>query len=218
MANVALPPQKQDLLAGVLSYLVPGLGQIYQGRIAKGILFFVCVYGLLFYGMKLGSWSNVYLPRATPRSINLWDDLFARPQFVGQFWSGIVVWPAVYHYVNFDDNSTVADNYRTKGQTFSNWQRTPFEAREGTEQYSNRSSAPTPAAAPLGWPGKTLNELQTEGDKTWDLAWVYTVVAGVLNILVIYDAFAGPAYTAEVLAKSKEESSKHVDGAPVPAS
>ena len=31
-------------LAAFLSYLFPGLGQIYQGRIAKGILFFVCVY------------------------------------------------------------------------------------------------------------------------------------------------------------------------------
>jgi len=42
-----------------------------------------------------------------------------------------------------------------------------------------------------------LNELQTNGDKTWDLGWVFTVVAGVLNILVIYDAFAGPAFRLE---------------------
>jgi hypothetical protein len=39
-----------------------------------------------------------------------------------------------------------------------------------------------------------LNDLQRNTDKTWDLAWVYTVIAGVLNILVIYDAFAGPAF------------------------
>ena len=42
--------------------------------------------------------------------------------------------------------------------------------------------------------GKTLNELQGETGKRWDLGWVYTVIAGVLNILVIYDAFAGPTY------------------------
>src|SRR5262249_16479968 len=40
-----------------------------------------------------------------------------------------------------------------------------------------------------------LNKLQSDGDKTWDLAWVYTVVAGVLNILVVYDAFAGPTFS-----------------------
>jgi hypothetical protein len=39
-----------------------------------------------------------------------------------------------------------------------------------------------------------INTLQRDGDKTWDLGWVYTVIAGVLNVLVIYDALAGPAF------------------------
>ena len=59
---------------GMLSYLVPGLGQIVQGRVAKGLLFMVCIYTLFFYGMYIGSGSvtigsrtyrlvgNVYLP------------------------------------------------------------------------------------------------------------------------------------------------------------
>ena len=41
---------------------------------------------------------------------------------------------------------------------------------------------------------KELNELQRNGNKRWDLGWVYTVIAGVLNIMVIYDAVAGPAF------------------------
>src|SRR5437588_13076301 len=77
-ASVAHAPQKVGrqfcFLAAFLSYLFPGLGQIYQGRISKGILFFVCIYSLYFYGMYLGSGtrtingvtyrvsSNVYLP------------------------------------------------------------------------------------------------------------------------------------------------------------
>ena len=39
-----------------------------------------------------------------------------------------------------------------------------------------------------------LNELQRKGSKRWDLGWVYTVIAGVLNLLVIYDALAGPMF------------------------
>ena len=39
-----------------------------------------------------------------------------------------------------------------------------------------------------------MNDLQRNGDKRWDLGWVYTIIAGVLNILVIYDALAGPAF------------------------
>ena len=35
-----LPPVKLDFLAALLSYLIPGLGQVYQGRIGKGLLVF----------------------------------------------------------------------------------------------------------------------------------------------------------------------------------
>ena len=42
-----------------------------------------------------------------------------------------------------------------------------------------------------------VNKLQTNGDKLWDLGWVYTVIAGILNILVIYDAFSGPVIRDE---------------------
>jgi hypothetical protein len=39
-----------------------------------------------------------------------------------------------------------------------------------------------------------INDLQRDDSKSWDLGWVYTVIAGVLNLLVIYDAIAGPAF------------------------
>src|SRR3712207_1092936 len=69
-------------LAGFLSYLVPGLGQVYQGRVGKGVLFFLCLYALFFYGMFLGSGtatvqdrnvsitSNVYLPDTADQGQN----------------------------------------------------------------------------------------------------------------------------------------------------
>jgi TM2 domain-containing membrane protein YozV len=151
-------------LAGFLSYVVPGLGQIYQGRIGKGLLFLVCLYSLFFYGMALGSWRNVYLSDSA-RFSNAWGlptplaNLYNRLQFAGQVWIGAAAWPALWQY-NFDT--------KPEEQTiFGNFERAPTEDQ--------------------------LNKLQREGDKTWDLGWMYTVIAGVLNILVIYDAFAGPA-------------------------
>jgi hypothetical protein len=39
-----------------------------------------------------------------------------------------------------------------------------------------------------------LIEFLVSSGKSPDLGWIYTVIAGMLNILVIYDAFAGPAY------------------------
>ena len=165
-----LPPVKLDPLAALLSYLIPGLGQIYQGRVGKGLLFFGGLYLLFFYGMWMGQFRNVWLPDADglPEVALAGQTLGGgakavsyRPQFLGQFWIGTAAWPAVYQYVVFD---------RTKdaGPIFGKFERTPDE--------------------------KELNDLQRNGNKRWDLGWVYTVIAGVLNLLVIYDAFAGPMF------------------------
>jgi hypothetical protein len=183
-----LPQRGYGLFAGVLSYLVPGLGQISQGRFGKGLLFFIGLYGLFFYGQYLGSWSNVYIaePLANNKPWDLPDliiNLYNRPQFVGQFWIGIAAWPAVWQYNHLPVPS------ETQSPFWHTFQRMPPEQ---------------PDKAPPDWQGKSLNELQTEGDKTWDLGWVFTVIAGVLNVLVIYDAAAGPALGASESPPEKE--------------
>jgi hypothetical protein len=165
-------------LAGFLSYLVPGLGQICQGRTSKGLFFLASLYGLFFGGMALGDWKNVYIPdtaRNNPpsRFPPLVTNVYSRPQFAGQVWIGIAAWPAIWQYNGFPVPSA---------QTSPFWHffgKTPPETRQD---------------ATAEWEGRTLVELQNEGDKTWDLGWVYTVIAGVLNVLVIYDAFAGPTF------------------------
>lgn len=169
--DLPLPPVKLDPLAALFSYLVPGLGQIYQGRVGKGLLFFAGLYTLFFYGMWMGQWRNVWLPdthdlpdvvvlnqrlEGVPKAISY------RPQFVAQFFIGTAAWPAVYQYVKFD---------RTKD--------------EGPPPFKKFQRAPTE---------EQLNDLQRNASKRWDLGWVYTVIAGVLNLLVIYDALAGPMF------------------------
>jgi hypothetical protein len=197
--KAAPPSHKPSPWAGFLSYLVPGLGQISQGRIGKGLLFFFCLYGLFFYGMYLGSWSNVYLAdvpeepgaRLNRHVANVWNRL----QFAGQFWIGVAAWPALWQYKTFDPVKDVEPVARDAAPDWKarlleglrTFQRAPYENRAagaGRRSYE----------APADWPHKTLNELQIDGDKTWDLGWVFTVIAGVLNILVIYDAYAGPAF------------------------
>jgi hypothetical protein len=166
-------PREWNPLAALLSYLVPGLGQISQGRIGKGVLFFVCIYALFFYGTALGSGSTkangkeyritspVYLPDTAEKN-NAWDlpktpaNLYNRPQFVAQFWVGIAAWPAVWQY-----------------------------AQDGESVFGSYQRAPDP---------ETNNAVHTNSGRMIELGWVLTVIAGVLNILVIYDALAGAAF------------------------
>jgi hypothetical protein len=112
------PVFPHDYLAALLSYLIPGLGQVYQGRIGKGLLFFFSLYVLFFYGQWMGQWKNVWLP--DPRPLPPTDISFRgfawnlegvpkalsyRPQFLGQFWMGMASWPAILQYRMFDRNN-----------------------------------------------------------------------------------------------------------------
>lgn len=169
-----LPPALFDPVAALLSYLIPGLGQVYQGRVGKGLLFFFGLYGLFFYGLAMGQWRNVWLPDARDlpdvevagqRLGGVVKALAYRPQFLGQFWIGSAAWPACVQYAYFDKDQKA-------GPVFGAFERAPSE--------------------------EVLNDLQRNGDKRWDLGWVYTVIAGVLNLLVIYDALAGPMFREPV--------------------
>ncbi len=200
-------------MGALLSFLVPGLGQIYQGvtgrdayRLSKGIFFLVTLWGMFFYGMWLGQWKNVYLPRwqdylkeqrgrndgERPIQLlgmelpNLVGNLYTRLQYVGQFWIGIAAWPALWNYYS-------------------------PEAPILTRFYP-----PSPGAVPLGGDRRksldefeeSSNKLHSQMGKLWDIAWVYTVIAGVLNILVIYDAWGGPAHGRRRPVPSQEPARK----------
>ncbi len=215
-ADAAAPPEPDyQPLAGILSYLVPGLGQISQGRFGKGLLFLVCVYGLFFYGQRLGSktepfegeeyrvGSNVYLPDTMDRNnpvvvpyIN-WTlprwmaNLYNRPQFAGQFWVGMAAWPAIWQYQHADDDrDRLLRNDIAEQRALGNKDKAEEleqKLRHGNPLFGQYQRAPSEEA---------INVIQTSGDKLLELGWVYTVIAGVLNIMVIYDALAGPAFVA----------------------
>jgi hypothetical protein len=161
-------PHPTSLAAGILSFLVPGLGQMYQGRFSKGLLFFVCLLSLFHVGQAMGNWQNVYVPKniggwaADRGRPTLFAGLVNRWHYPGQFWIGVAAWPALWQYYGLP----VPD--AEKHPRLHNYQKEP--------------------------PETLVNEFLVDSDKTPDLGLMYTVIAGVLNILVIYDAYAGPAF------------------------
>ena len=163
--NVNLQPHEPSVVAAILSYLIPGLGQIYQGRYGKGFLFMVSLLGMFTLGQAMGNWQNVYFAApeeglGQPRQRGFVGAITNRWHYGGQFWIGIAAWPALWQH--FDGPLPKKEEY----PFWHDYQRAPDEAK--------------------------VNAFLVNSDKTPDLGWVYTVIAGMLNILVIYDAYAGP--------------------------
>jgi hypothetical protein len=232
-ARPAPPPRAYDTLAGVLSYLVPGLGQIYQGRVGKGVLFLVAIYILFFYGLYLGTSTvqasersvtvstAVYLPDVVEDSgkagplPTLAANLYNRPQFLGQFWVGVAAWPALLQYARYDRAANLELDqkidrlYQDASDAAHN--NKPDEARHYRQEAEGLERDPARNLPLVGQfqrepPGGVLAIVHNAGDKRLELGWVFTVIAGVLNIMVIYDALAGPAFLLSAGEPHKGES------------
>jgi hypothetical protein len=182
-------PHAPSITAGLLSYLVPGLGQISQGRIGKGVLFMVILLGMFFLGQAMGNWRNVFMPPPEGNDPNPvrkpLASIYNRWHFAGQFWIGVAAWPAIWQFYDM-----------------------PMPNQEQHPFWHNFQRAPK------SWPEEQeLNTFYTNSDKSPDLGWVYTVVAGMLNILVIYDAVMGPA----LIATPRDQTQPGTDAAGQPA-
>ena len=77
---------RNPALAAMLSWAVPGLGQLYQGRTFKGRLFMGAILGTFLAGMWLGGGKVVYAS---------WKPGDTRWAFVCQAGAGLVAMPAV---------------------------------------------------------------------------------------------------------------------------
>ncbi len=153
-------------IAGLLAWALPGLGHIYQGRTGKGILFFACVLGTFFYGLYLGDGKVVY-------AATNWEQQY-RWQYLCQLGVGLPSSPMLIQRAR---------------------------VREGKAPLWNGFMAPPrngpipPARDDSDREAQQPNELAQwtiSNHPFFELGTVYTVVAGLLNVLVICDAAGGP--------------------------
>jgi hypothetical protein len=144
---------KNPILAGLMAWLIPGLGHAYQGRWFKAILFAICIHGLFWTGMAHGSWKVVWL-RMDQQEYS-WS-------YLAQIGVGAAALPALF-------NSPTSRDWLP--EPLKTFQLPPDEAE--------------------------LNILHLKLGKIMDVAIIYTIIAGLLNYFVIYDAISGPAMRAE---------------------
>lgn len=272
---------KNPPIAGILAFLVPGLGHWYQGRRFKAVLYCLCILGTFFTGLRIGHGQVVYFQ---------WEDPENRTYaYLCQVWTGLPALPALAQAKlrsaqAFEEDFVPASlsgrflgtidgvdgelrgeltitrggddrprrrEMRFSGKLVTSAGETPVEgeiaggslgpqvapsARRGVTGYfegkqtavgaSNATplvgrvvgSIPRPVwdwyGAPLrdsdGGRGSSLDVAHRQLGSRFELGVVYTMIAGLLNVLAIFDAVHGPAYGDE------EESSTPSGPQPVP--
>jgi len=156
---------KNRYLATVLAFLLPGAGHYYQGRFNKAYMFAACILGLFFLGLFLGQGRVVYAA---------WSPDEYRIQFPAQLCVGIPAFPAaVQGWIHRNDRKPEGRVNGREAQTDP----TPLKL-------SNFMAPPTSRTE--------LSQWHFASSAGFELGSLFTAVAGLLNLLTIFDAFAGP--------------------------
>jgi hypothetical protein len=177
-------PLKDPALAAFLGWLVPGWGHWYQGRRAKAVLFFVSIMGIFSYGLYLSS-SSQEIPDANGNKTHIgyaravyfaWNQEEWRLPFLCQVGVGLPSLPAVIQAMRVSGGNAPMGS---------------FMAPPRTADADNQQP--------------TLSQLHYCLNYYLELATTYTMIGGLLNVLAIYDAYAGPVL---ILPAKKEEEEK----------
>jgi hypothetical protein len=180
---------KDPLLAAFLAWLLPGLGHAYQGRYAKAILFFVFIVGTFIFGVYLGSSGEVGVGRVVYAS---WREEDRRFSYLAQVCVGLPALPAL-----------VQANRVHNGKE-PLWH--GFMAPPQLDPDQNAQNPPGLANEP------TLSALHKNLNRFFELGTLYTVVAGLLNVLAIYDAWEGPAFPEPQQNEEEDEEKENPGG------
>jgi hypothetical protein len=186
---------KDPAFAALLAWLVPGLGHWYQGRRAKAVLFFVCITGLFFHGVYLGGGTCLDRQKEPKerflgygRAVYFsWKKEDRRLPYLCQVWVGLPAMPAI-----------IQANLMNNGRKviWGGFMAPPRSA--SIEENDPNKNQPT---------AHDLNNLLA---RYYELATCFTMVAGLLNVLAIYDAWAGPVvgHPAKKEEEEKEDKGK----------
>src|SRR4051812_42709636 len=167
---------KDPRLAAFLAWLIPGAGHLYQGRTGKGILFFVCILGTFFYGMYIGSGHVVYASTA---------NIFSRPfldrwQYICQVGVGLPALPALVQRARVRE-------HKAPLPLFGDVMRPPLDFQPGgftsTDLWDPNHAVQHP---------DELSKWNYEYGEYFDIGTMFTVIAGLLNGLVVFAAYGGP--------------------------
>lgn len=205
---------KDQYWAAFLAWLLPGAGHIYQGRYAKGFLFMVCILSTFLFGLGLGRGRCVYATDSAGK-LNYY--------YIGQVATGLPALPAVVQSIK---TSGGKDPFFELCERYpANFGKTEMRFRKIDRSNPNESEAVIPRSqtlkdglmAPPAGPiyedyVDTLARWHFDYKHMFEMGVLYTFVAGLLNLLAIYDAFCGPAIVTEAQKEELERRRKKKKG------
>ena len=179
---------KDQYWSAFLAWLLPGAGHFYQGRYAKGFLFMVCIMSTFLFGLGMGRGRCVYATDSTGK-LNYY--------YVGQFAMGLPAIPAVVQSIKTAGGN---DPFFVLCERFPADYANPelqfhkVKPKDGKIANTLKDGFMAPPAGPIRPDDPdTLGMWHVDYKHMYEMGVLYTFVAGLLNILAIYDAFCGPA-------------------------
>lgn len=192
-------------IAALLAWLWPGAGHFYQRRFMKGFIFMICIVSVFIYGMMIGRGRVVY---------NSFRPNDFRWQFICQAGFGAPAALAVVQAMKVKNDRdpffTLCERYPAKyvddKGNLREFEIIPTDERDAFKDRPIRDGLMAPPKAPI-YPEKNdvLGMWHAEMRHFFDMGTLFTIVAGILNILAIYDAFAGPAIMSKPEAEEAGE-------------
>lgn len=164
--------------AALLAWLVPGLGHFYQGRRTKGTIFCLSIGTLLVAGMVIGEGKVCYASTLPLRPLGAY--LYDGWPFLCQSGIGAIAVPGWVERARYQAG---------EGPLLSS---TLYPPRTG------RAAAIGPSITSTDGAGREVVHPDGAAKRRYDLGFrfevgmVYTVIAGLLNLLAVYDAHSGP--------------------------
>jgi len=175
---------KDPELSAFLAWLIPGLGHLYQRRVAKAALFFVCIMGTFVYGLYLGSSSDAKIGWGRVVYFS-WQGGNTRLPYLCQVGVGLPALPALVQA------NRMSNHRRVWWSGFMAPPRVRSLGAEGREDPN------------IDQP--TADELHLKLHRYFELGTVYTMIAGLLNLLAIYDAWGGPVLSEPTKKEDDQE-------------
>ncbi len=185
---------KDPGMAALLAWLIPGLGHWYQGRRAKAGVFFVCIMGLFVYGLYLSSSNQPRFQGDTAGKVGYgrgvyfsWRPGDVRLYYLAQIGVGLPALPALVQ----------AQRMSTDRRVFFGGFMAPPWTSDAAREAAGREDP--------NFDQPSVGELYHQLHRFFELGTVFTMFAGLLNLLAIYDAWAGPVVLTEPAEKVDEK-------------